>query len=160
LFAAYAGLVTAMLMEAPGPTRTARFDVAGLSFAFAAFFGLNYVLSFGERRDWLWGTDIVLWSVVCVLGFAGFIWRELCENRCGFIQLRLFNIRNLAVTPSRPNPGSRTLVGVCAPGRPREEPSFGPRAPNTKRRIEARFAPRKVRARSLKQPRGQGDRNG
>jgi DHA2 family multidrug resistance protein len=97
LFATYAGVVIALLLQAPPPKRTARFDVPGIAFAFTAFFSLNYVLSFGERRDWLWSPDIVAVGALCILGFSGFIWRELCENRCGFIQLRLFNIRNLAV---------------------------------------------------------------
>jgi MFS transporter, DHA2 family, multidrug resistance protein len=96
-FAIFAALVISTLLEAPGPKRTARFDVPGILFAFFALFALHYVLQFGERRDWLWSTDIVVFGVICILGFVGFIWRELCEDRCGFIQLRLFNIRNLAV---------------------------------------------------------------
>jgi DHA2 family multidrug resistance protein len=97
LFATFAGLVIATLLEAPGAKKTARFDVPGIMFAFAAFFGFHYVLSFGERRDWFWSPDIMAFSLVSAAGFAGFIWRELCEDRCGFIQLRLFHIRNLAV---------------------------------------------------------------
>jgi DHA2 family multidrug resistance protein len=97
LFATYAGVIIALLLDSPGPKRTGRFDVPGILFAFPAFFGLQYVLAFGERRDWLWSPDIVAFGVISILGFAGFIWRELCENRCGFIQLHLFNIRNLSV---------------------------------------------------------------
>src|SRR5271156_2994206 len=97
VFAVFAAIVISPLLEAPGPKRTARFDVPGIVFAFSAFFSLQYVLAFGERRDWLWSPDIVAFSLVCIAGFAGFIWRELCENQCGFIQLRLFNIRNLSV---------------------------------------------------------------
>jgi DHA2 family multidrug resistance protein len=97
MLATFAALVISTLLEAPGPQKTARFDIPGISFVFPAFFGFQYVLSFGERRDWLWGSDIVAFGIISTLGFAGFIWRELCENRCGFIQLRLFHIRNLAV---------------------------------------------------------------
>jgi len=97
LFATYAGLIIALLLEAPVPKPGCRFDFPGLLFALPAFFGLQYMLSFGERRDWLWSPDVVALGIVFVLGLAGFIWRELCEDRCGFIQLRLFNIRNLAV---------------------------------------------------------------
>jgi DHA2 family multidrug resistance protein len=97
LFATYAGLVIAMLLEAPGPRITGRFDIPGILFAFPAFFSFQYVSSFGERRDWLWAPDIVAFGIISILGFAGFIWRELCQDRCGFIQLRLFNIRNLSV---------------------------------------------------------------
>lgn len=95
--ATFAGLIISLLLEAQGPVDAPRFDLIGVVFAFFAFFGLQYVLAFGERRDWFWSSDIVFFIVCTVAGFAGFIWRELCENRCGFIQLRLFNIRNLAV---------------------------------------------------------------
>jgi DHA2 family multidrug resistance protein len=97
MFAIFAGLVIVMLLEAPGPKQTARFDLPGILFVLPAFLGFHYVLSFGERRDWIWSPDIVIFGMMAVAGFAGFIWRELCEDRCGFIQLRLFNIRNLAV---------------------------------------------------------------
>jgi DHA2 family multidrug resistance protein len=97
MFAIFAGLVIVMLLEAPGPKQTARFDLPGILFVVPAFLGFHYVLSFGERRDWIWSPDIVIFGLMAVAGFAGFIWRELCEDRCGFIQLRLFNIRNLAV---------------------------------------------------------------
>jgi MFS transporter, DHA2 family, multidrug resistance protein len=96
--AIFAGIVISLLLEAEGPKKTsARFDIPGVTFAFVAFFSFQYVLSFGERRDWLWSPDIVVYSLLMVAGFGGFVWRELCENRCGFIQLRLFNIRNLSV---------------------------------------------------------------
>lgn len=97
MLATYAGAIIALLLEAPGPKAINRFDVPGIAFALAAFFGFEYVLSFGERRDWLESSDIVALGIVSLAGFAGFIWRELCADRCGFIQLRLFNIRNLTV---------------------------------------------------------------
>ena len=80
-----------------GRRRTARFDLAGVALAFLAFSGYQYASSFGERRDWFASPDVVIALCVCVIGFAGFIWRELCDDRCGFIQLRLFQIRNLSV---------------------------------------------------------------
>ncbi|MGA7355208.1 MAG: MFS transporter [Candidatus Cybelea sp.] len=97
LLPAFAGVVIFTLLEAPGPRSTGRFDVPGISFALLAFFCFQYASSFGERRDWLSSEDIVWSCLLSAVGFAGFIWRELCEDRCGFIQLRLFNIRNLAV---------------------------------------------------------------
>jgi len=92
-----AGVIVSMLLEASGPQKPERFDIPGFLFVVPTFFSLHYVLSFGERQDWMWSGKIVVCSVICIAGFAGFIWRELCDNRCGFVQLRLFNIRNLAV---------------------------------------------------------------
>jgi DHA2 family multidrug resistance protein len=97
LLPAFAGVVIWVLLEAPPRRWTARFDLPGLCFAFLAFFCFQYASAFGERRDWFGSPDIVLACILSAAGFAGFIWRELCEDRCGFIQLRLFNIRNLAV---------------------------------------------------------------
>lgn len=97
LLAAFAGSVIFALLEAPGRRWTGRFDVPGVAFALLAFFCFEYASSFGERRDWFPSPDIVWSCLLSAVGFAGFIWRELCEDRCGFIQLRLFNIRNLAV---------------------------------------------------------------
>jgi DHA2 family multidrug resistance protein len=95
--AIFAGIVISLLLEADGPINPPRFDGMGVAFAFVAFFGFQYVSSFGERRDWLWSPDIVALGALSIVGFIGFIWRELYEDKCGFIQLRLFNIRNLAV---------------------------------------------------------------
>jgi MFS transporter, DHA2 family, multidrug resistance protein len=97
LGAAFAGTVIFALLEAPGPRETCRFDVPGVAFLFLAFFCFEYATAFGERRDWFSSSDIVWTSLLFAIGFAGFIWRELREGRCGFIQLGLFNIRNLAV---------------------------------------------------------------
>ena len=95
LLAVVASVVIAFLLEAPGPKPASRFDYLGVAFAFCAFFGFQYVSSFGERRDWIAGPDIVAFGVVSIVGFALFIRRELGED--GFIDLRLFRIRNLAV---------------------------------------------------------------
>ncbi len=97
LLAAFAGLVIALLLDADGPKETSAFDLAGVSCAFVAFFGYQYVLAFGERRDWIWSPDIAIFGLVAIAGFAGFVWCELLPNRRGFIQLDLFRNRNLAV---------------------------------------------------------------
>jgi DHA2 family multidrug resistance protein len=97
LVAIFVGCVIWTLLEVPAGRGEGRFDVPGITFAFTAFFGYQYVASFGERRDWLSSPDVVVAILFAIVGFGLFIWRELCDDRCGFIQLRLFNIRNLAV---------------------------------------------------------------
>ena len=97
VFAIFAFSIIWTLLEAPPGKKTMPFDLIGVVFAFAAFFFFQYASSFGERRDWLAAPDIVLSIFLTAIGFAGFIWRELYEDRCGFIQLSLFNIRNLSV---------------------------------------------------------------
>jgi MFS transporter, DHA2 family, multidrug resistance protein len=91
------GFVIWTLLEAPTGQGEGRFDVPGIAFAFVAFFSYQYVAAFGERRDWLSSPDIAVAILSSAVGFGLFIWRELCDDRCGFVQLRLFNIRNLSV---------------------------------------------------------------
>jgi len=91
------GLVIWTLLDAPEGKREGRFDIPGVTFALIAFFGYQYAAAFGERRDWLASPDIAIAVVFGIAGFGLFVWRELCDDRCGFIQLRLFNIRNLTV---------------------------------------------------------------
>jgi DHA2 family multidrug resistance protein len=97
LTAIVVGFVIWRLLEAPAGKGEARFDIPGITFALVAFFSYQYVAAFGERHDWLSSPDIVLAILFASLGFGLFIWRELCDDRCGFTQLRLFNIRNLSV---------------------------------------------------------------
>jgi MFS transporter, DHA2 family, multidrug resistance protein len=97
LSAMFVGIVIRKLLEAPGAKREARFDVPGIAFVFVAFLSYQYIAAFGERRDWLASPDIAAALLLALVGFGLFIWRELCEDRRGFIQLRLFNIRNLSV---------------------------------------------------------------
>jgi DHA2 family multidrug resistance protein len=95
--AVFVGFVVWTLLEAPAGKGIARFDIPGITFAFTAFFGYQYAAAFGERRDWLASPDVAVAILFAIAGFGLFVWRELCDDRCGFIQLRLFNIRNLSV---------------------------------------------------------------
>jgi len=97
LLAVVAGVTIALLLDAAGPKKTSRFDLLGVVLAFVAFFGYQYVLAFGERRDWIWSGDIDFFGIITIVTFAAFIWRELGPNHRGFIQLALFANRNLAV---------------------------------------------------------------
>jgi DHA2 family multidrug resistance protein len=97
VLAVSAGLVISVLLDAEGPHPMPAFDAPGVALAFVAFFAFQYVAAFGERRDWLSGTDIDAFAVVCVACFAGFVWREIALGERAFIPLRLFEIRNLAV---------------------------------------------------------------
>jgi DHA2 family multidrug resistance protein len=95
VLAMLAGAIIAFLLDAPGPKKTVPLDLLGLAFAFCAFFGFQYVSSFGERRDWIWSGDIVFFGLLSIAGFVAFVFRQLTD--AGFIDLRLFRIRNLAV---------------------------------------------------------------
>ena len=95
LLAILAGVVIVFLLEAEGPKPAPPFDAVGVAFAFCAFFGFQYDSSFGERRDWIWSPDIILFGVLSIAGFVAFVCRQMRDD--AFITLRLFKIRNLAI---------------------------------------------------------------
>jgi DHA2 family multidrug resistance protein len=95
--AIFVAFVIWKLLDAPAGKGDGHFDLPGIAFALVAFSGYQYAAAFGERRDWLASPDVVAAILFAITGFGLFVWRELCNDRCGFIQLRLFNIRNLSV---------------------------------------------------------------
>src|ERR1700678_287201 len=85
LGAIFLGCVIWTLLDAPAGKSENRFDIPGITFALTAFFGYQYAAAFGERRDWLYSPDVALAVVFGIAGFGLFVWRELCDDRCGFI---------------------------------------------------------------------------
>lgn len=72
------------------------FDLPGILLV-AIFLGsLQYVLEEGAGDDWFEGDNIVLGSVICVLGGIGFFWRELTV-RNPVVDLRAFTNANFAL---------------------------------------------------------------
>jgi len=97
VLATFAGTIIALLLDAAGPKSMPRFDSAGVALAFVAFFSYQYVLAFGERRDWIWSADIVFFGIVAIVAFAAFVRYEVAIAPRGFVPLKLFENRNLAV---------------------------------------------------------------
>lgn len=63
----------------------------------ASFIGsLQYVLEHGQQDDWFDNTTIVILSVVTVLGFLAFIWRELTYKH-PIVNLRVLKDSNLRI---------------------------------------------------------------
>ncbi len=108
MMALFSSIIISLLLEAPGPDTTAKKDWSGVGISFIAFLSFNYIMAFGERRDWFWNTSIVVFSITCLIAFAAFIVREVRLGPSGFINLRLFKIRNLAI-------GSILGFGLGAP---------------------------------------------
>jgi DHA2 family multidrug resistance protein len=103
-----AGTIVAMLLEAPGPQKSATSDWAGVGIVFVAFFAFQYVSAYGERRDWFADGWIVTYMVVFVLAMLTFVVWELRLREKAFIRLGLFSTGNLAV-------GSALGFGLGAP---------------------------------------------
>jgi DHA2 family multidrug resistance protein len=81
--------------DRPQPSLLKRFDWIGLA-AMAAFLGsLEYVLEEGTRLDWFQSREIVLFSLVMVLGAVLFFWRALTRED-PLVDLHAFRNRNFA----------------------------------------------------------------
>ncbi len=88
-------LVSRVLRDPPEPRVPAQLDALGLVLAFFHYFTFHYLSQFGERRDWLWGSDIRVFLVCFVFFTGGFIWWELFGTDHPFIKMRLFENHNL-----------------------------------------------------------------
>ena len=97
VLATIAGVIVALLLQAPAPDRTAPHDWRGVELVFVAFFGYQFVAAFGERRDWFGDESIVSFALLGVAGFVAFVFWELRRGEGSFIKLGLFSTGNLAV---------------------------------------------------------------
>ncbi|PZF74887.1 DHA2 family efflux MFS transporter permease subunit [Taibaiella soli] len=71
-------------------------DWLGIGLLAAAVGSLQYVLERGQEDDWFDSTAIVVLTVVAVLGFFFFIWRELTYKN-PIVELRVLKNNNLRV---------------------------------------------------------------
>ncbi len=108
VLAVLAGVIVAMLLDAPPGDTRVRGDWAGVGLVFIAFFAYQFVTTFGERRDWFWSGWIVGYTCVAVVAFVAFVFWELRLGDRAFIRLALFKTGNLAV-------GSILGFGLGAP---------------------------------------------
>jgi DHA2 family multidrug resistance protein len=94
--ATIAALIVARVLRDPPQTGPrAELDALGLVLAFFHYFTFHYLAQFGERRDWLGGTDVRWFFAAFVFFTSGFIWWELWGTDHPFIKMRLFEIHNL-----------------------------------------------------------------
>lgn len=71
-------------------------DWWGILFLAAAVGTLQYVLEKGQEEDWFSSSPILICSIISVLGFYLFIWRELVTEH-PIVNLRVLKNKNLAV---------------------------------------------------------------
>jgi DHA2 family multidrug resistance protein len=94
--AAIAAVIVAQALRDPPQTGPrAELDALGLVLAFFHYFTFHYLAQFGERRDWLAGSDVRWFLAAFVFFTSGFIWWELWGTDHPFIKMRLFEIHNL-----------------------------------------------------------------
>jgi DHA2 family multidrug resistance protein len=85
-----------LLLRDPDPKHTLPVDLAGLGLLAVAVGTLQYVLTEGERHDWLADQSIAVSTAVCALTFAGFVWWELVAAKSPIVDLRILANRSVA----------------------------------------------------------------
>jgi DHA2 family multidrug resistance protein len=88
-------LVAWVLRDPPETAPRPDIDALGLVLAFFHYFTFHYIAQFGERRDWLWASDIRWFSLCFAFFTGGFVWWELWGTHHPFIKMRLFEVHNL-----------------------------------------------------------------
>lgn len=79
-----------------GAQRPKKIDWAGIGLLIVAVGSLQYVLEEGSAKDWFESREILLMTIVAVIGFVGFIWREWTYEFAA-VKLRLLKNWNLAM---------------------------------------------------------------
>jgi DHA2 family multidrug resistance protein len=85
-------LILLAFLRDPTTPRRVPLDVPGLVLLVAGIGSLQYVLSEGERWDWLGDTNNCIAAAVGVVCIAGLIWRELTAKQ-PLVDLRAFRYR-------------------------------------------------------------------
>lgn len=89
-------LVAASVHGGPGTGKAGSVDWAGIALLAASVGSLQFVLERGQADGWLDAPNIAALSVVAVLGFAFFLWRELSTEH-PVVDLSIFRYRNFSL---------------------------------------------------------------
>lgn len=90
-----ATVILLLLLRDPDPKRKLPVDGAGLTLLAVTLATLQYVLTEGERHDWLSDPAIALSSLICVSGFIAFVCWELFGTKTPVVDLRILTNRSI-----------------------------------------------------------------
>ncbi|MEO6904447.1 MAG: DHA2 family efflux MFS transporter permease subunit [Bacteroidia bacterium] len=79
-----------------GAQKPKKIDWWGIIFLISAVGSLQYILEEGTSKDWFQSTEIVVFSIISILGFVLFIYRELRIDYPA-VNIRLYKNFNLAM---------------------------------------------------------------
>ncbi|MDB5041657.1 MAG: drug resistance transporter, EmrB/QacA subfamily, partial [Candidatus Eremiobacteraeota bacterium] len=85
-----------LLLRDPEAKRKLPIDAPGLALLAVMLGTLQYVLTEGERRDWLSDPAIAWSTAVCAFSFTGFAWWELFGTKTPVVDLRILTNRSVA----------------------------------------------------------------
>ena len=85
-----------LLLRDPETKRKLPIDAPGLALLAVTLGTLQFVLTEGERHDWLADSAIAGAAVVCAIGLTGFLWWELFGTKTPVVDLRILTNRSVA----------------------------------------------------------------
>jgi MFS transporter, DHA2 family, multidrug resistance protein len=85
-----------LLLRDPDTKRNLPVDAVGLALLAVTLGAMQYVLTEGERHDWLADPAIAFGTAVCAAGAAGFAWWELFATKTPVVDLRILANRSVA----------------------------------------------------------------
>ncbi|HEY4441772.1 MAG TPA: DHA2 family efflux MFS transporter permease subunit [Candidatus Elarobacter sp.] len=89
-------VLLALLLRDPDAKRDSPIDVPGLALLATTLSSLQYVLTEGERHDWLADPAVALGIAICAACAAGFVWWELHGTATPIVDLRILRSRTVA----------------------------------------------------------------
>lgn len=84
-----------LLLRDPDAKRILPIDAAGLALLAVTLGTMQYVLTEGERHDWLNDSAIASGAAICAISFAGFVWWELFGTKAPIVDLRILANRSV-----------------------------------------------------------------
>lgn len=79
-----------------GARKPPRIDWAGIALLVIAVGSLQYILEEGSSKDWFDSGEIIIFTIISIIGFVGFIWREW-TFRFAAVKIKLLQNWNLAL---------------------------------------------------------------
>jgi DHA2 family multidrug resistance protein len=89
-------VLLSLLLRDPDAKRKLPIDAPGLALLAVMLGTMQYVLTEGERHDWLSDPAIAFSTAVCAFSFAGFAWWELFGTKTPVVDLRILMNRSVA----------------------------------------------------------------
>jgi len=89
-------VLLALLLRDPDHKRKLPFDAVGLGLLAVTLGTLQYVLTEGERHDWLADSSVAWSTATCAISAAVFMWWELFGTQTPIVDLRVLKNRSVA----------------------------------------------------------------
>jgi DHA2 family multidrug resistance protein len=90
-----AAVLLFLLLRDPEQKRKLPIDAVGLTLLAVMLGTMQFVLTEGERHDWLSDAGIASATAICAISLAGFVWWELFATKTPIVDLRILTNRSV-----------------------------------------------------------------